>query len=134
MAGNFKGWDSYQPEKKDAAKPAQTPLQRMQVLGRLPAGKMNNLEREYSRHLETRKEKGEVLWFAFEAFNLRLAGATFYKVDFAVILSDGHLQFHECKGYWTSTARVKTKVAAEKFPFQFVGVQKKKGGYVYEIF
>jgi hypothetical protein len=112
----------------------ETPLQRMQAKGRLPAGKMNNSEKEYSKHLENRKQAGEILWWAFEPFNIRLAPNTYYRCDFGVLLANGQFECHEFKGHWTDDARVKIKVAAELLPFQFIAIQKLKGVYVYESF
>lgn len=122
--------------KPQAAKPApSTPLQRMQALGRLPNQGMNKTETAYAQHLERRKQAGEVLWFEFEPMNLRLAEKCFYRVDFMVLLLDGSLEAHEVKGYWNDEARVKTKVAAAKFPFQFYGVQRDgKTGWKFEKF
>ena len=51
------------------------------------------------------------------------------------MLSSGELQAHESKGHWEDDARVKIKVAAEKFPFQFIAITKraKKHGGGWEI-
>ena len=113
----------------------ETPMERMQAKGRLPAGQMNNGERAYAAHLENRKQAGEILWWAFEPFNIRLAPNTYYRVDFCVMLANGQIECHEYKGgYWTDDARVKIKVAALLLPFQFIAIQKIKGVYVYEVF
>ena len=103
----------------------------MQALGRLPSGKMNNTEKAYARHLESLKQAGEVVYYLFDGINLRLADKTFYKPDFLVMKSDGHLEIHEVKGFWTDDALVKIKVAADKFPFKFIAIMKQtnaKGG------
>ena len=118
---------------KRTVKP-ETSQQRMQALGRLLGGTMNKTEAAYAKHLEALKATGQVLWYAFEPFNLRLAAKTFYAVDFGVMLANGQMECHEVKGFWTDDARVKIKVAAAKFPFQFVAVQMKKGGFVFEQF
>jgi len=83
---------------------------------------MNKLEARYSVHLEYRRLNGEVAWWAFDSLKLRLAKDTFYETDFVVMLSDGTLEVHEVKGHWEDDARVKVKVAASLFPFQFFGV------------
>ena len=65
---------------------------------------------------------GEVAWFRFEGIKLRLADKTFLTVDFAVMLSGGQMEMHDCKGskaVYTDDARVKMKVAAEAYPFVF---------------
>jgi hypothetical protein len=98
-----------------------------QALGRLRPGKMNKTEAEYAGMLELRKQAGEVSWYAFEPFKIRLADRTFYDVDFGVMLADGRLEVHEVKGgFITDDGRVKMKVAAEHFPAQFYMAQKIK--------
>lgn len=92
---------------------------------------MNLTEERYAAHLELRRRVGEIEWFKFEGLKLRLAKDTFYTPDFFVMLPDGTLEVHEVKGFWEDTARVKIKVAAEMYPFQFVAIKvipKKDGG------
>lgn len=94
-------------------------------------GTMNKTEARYASVLEARKLAGEVIWYSFEAVTFRLAKRTSYTPDFLVMLADGTLECHECKGFWEDDARVKIKVAAEKFPFRFVAMRelpKKEGG------
>lgn len=105
----------------------------LQALGRLKTGTMNKTEEAYCQHLELRKRYGEIVWYRFEGIKLRLADNTFYTPDFAVMLANGQLEMHEVKGggYWTDDARVKTKVAADQYPFRIIGVTKlpaKAGG------
>ena len=95
---------------------------------------MNKLEAEYSRELETAKQTGLILWWAYEAIKFRLADRTFYTPDFIVMRCDGEMQAHEVKGFWEDDARVKIKVAAELFPLPFVAVMKRKGQWVNEWF
>lgn len=99
---------------------------------RQPKNGPNKTEAEYGQILEHRKLAGEVLWYAFEAIKLRLAKKTFLTVDYFVMTSDFQLEAHEIKGgFWEDDARVKIKVAAEKFPFRFIAAQKlakKHGG------
>jgi hypothetical protein len=99
--------------------------------GRLPTGTMNKTETAYSRDLELLRAAGEVLWFGFEAIKLRLADNTFLTPDFAVIAKDTVLEFHDTKSFVTEDARIKIKVAAEKFPFRFKiikAIAKRDGG------
>ncbi|MGU3540024.1 DUF1064 domain-containing protein [Methylobacterium sp. A54F] len=103
----------------------------VQALGRLKAGAMNRTEEAYARHLEAMRATGELAWFLFEGVKLRLSDACFYTPDFAVMRADGALEMHEVKGFWADDARVKIKVAAERFPFRFVAIRalsKKAGG------
>ena len=109
-----------------------------QALGRLKAGTMNKTEAEYAQQLELRKHAGDVAWYRFEGLKLRLADNTFYTPDFAVMRSNGLMECHEVKGFWTDDARVKIKVAAEAYPFAFFAVRKAPkrdgGGWAWEEF
>jgi len=99
------------------------------------AGSMNKTEQAYAALLEQRKQAGEIHHYGFEAINLKLAKLTSYLPDFFIINTDGTIEFHEVKGFWASTGRVKIKVAAENHPwFSFVGVQYKKKEWIYEQF
>jgi hypothetical protein len=95
------------------------------ALGRLKAGQMNRTEAAYASHLDLLKTAGEILWYRFEGIKLRLADNTFLTVDFAVMMADGTLEMHECKGYMEEDANVKLKVAAASYPFRFILVRKK---------
>jgi hypothetical protein len=99
---------------------------------------MNKLEADYAAELELLRRAGDVAWYAYEAIRLRLADNTFYVPDFLVMLSSGELQVHEVKGHWEDDARVKIKVAAEKFPFRFLAITRRLkrdgGGFVTETF
>lgn len=106
------------------------------ALGRLKPGAQNKTEAEYGRLLEARKQTGEIEWYAFEGITFKLADDTRYTPDFAVMLTGGEMEMHEIKGRWMDDAKVKIKVAAERFPFRFIAVHKidKKdgGGWRYE--
>lgn len=103
--------------------------------GRRPPGVMNSLETKYANYLETLKNDGEILWWAYEGIRLRLAKNTTYTPDFFVMTKDGELQVWETKGgIWTAESRVKIKVAAEMYPFRFFGVQWKKKQWKVEEF
>ncbi len=93
------------------------------------ADAMNRTERAYADHLAARKLAGEVHGFWFEPFSVRLAGNTFYRPDFLVVLADGSVEFHETKGFMREDALVKIKVFAETYPFPLVLVKKQKGGW-----
>ena len=89
------------------------------------SGRMNKTEAVYASHLALWKAAGHVLFYEFEPIKLRLADKTFYTPDFLVVTSDRMIELHEVKGFWRDDARVKIKVAAERFPmFQFVAVQR----------
>jgi hypothetical protein len=109
-------------------------LRRTYFRGRARPGEMNKLEAEYAAHLRGLQYAGEVLWWGFEAVKLKLARLTTYTPDFLVMAKDGTLECHETKGFWQDDAKVKIKVAAEKFPFRFVAITKKRGEWVTEEF
>lgn len=104
--------------------------------GRKKPGEMNKLETKYSEYLEALKLAGRVAWYSYEGIKLRLAKATTYTPDFFVMRSDGTLEVHEVKGRWLDDARVKIKVAAELFPFLFIGISldPKTKSWVFEEF
>ena len=85
-------------------------------------GQMNKGESLYSVYLFSRMRAGEVESFAFEADTLLLAHLCRYTPDFRVVLPDGTIEYHECKGkkgksyYAREDARIKIKVAASLYP------------------
>jgi hypothetical protein len=124
-----------------AAKPAeepQTPLQRMQALGRLKQGEMNGTEKAYDALLNERRYRGEIVWYAFEAITFVLPGGVRYTPDFIVQLANGELEAHEVKGHWVDDARQKIKIAQGTFPLRFIAIRKKAkkdgGGWDIEDF
>src|SRR4051812_9796970 len=94
-----------------------------QALCRVPGGAVNKTEEAYARDLRDAQTLGDILWYRFEGLKLRLADNTFYTPDFIVLASDGALECHEVKGFWTDDARVKIKVAADQYPFRFKAVK-----------
>ena len=102
---------------------------------RAKADGLNKLEQAFSLELGIRKRAGELVWAEHEPFKLRLAKNTFYTPDFASLSTGGEMCIYEVKGFWEDDARVKIKVAAKAFPFfRFIGVEKKKGSWVWEDF
>lgn len=97
-------------------------------------GRMNGLEAAYAEHLAALEMHSHILWWRFEGFSLRLADGAHYTPDFAVMLPDGTIELHETKGQWREAARIRIKVAAETFPFRFVGVRSVKGQWIFEDF
>ena len=108
--------------------------QRLYALGRLKTGELNRTEQAYAQTLEAQKASGEVLWYAFDSVKLRLANNTFLSVDFFVLTRDFKLQAIDVKGSMaiiTDDAKVKMKVASEKFPWEFfyaIPISKRDGG------
>lgn len=93
---------------------------------------MNGTEAEYATLLEANRLAGEIRSWRFERIRFVLADRCTYTPDFEVVLPDGTLEYHECKGFWRDDARVKIKVAAREFADRrFIAVQKrpkKRGG------
>lgn len=106
--------------------------------GKLREREMNRLEVAYAADLERRRLVRAIAWWAFEAIKLRLADNTFYTPDFVVMGVGGELEIHETKGFWEEDARIKIKVAAEQFPFRFLGITRASkragGGWAEEAF
>lgn len=98
-------------------------------------GEMNRTETKYRDRLESMKQSGLIIWYAYEPMTFRLAKGTSYNPDFAVMLADGMIEFHEVKGGTKKTkvngdvvskpfihdskSTTKIKIAAEMFPFIF---------------
>jgi len=97
-------------------------------------GKMNGLEASYAEHLTALQLRGEILWWMFEGLSFRLTDGTWYTPDFVVQLPDGTVELHETKGAWREAARLRIKIAADRFPFRFVGVKNIKSRWVFEEF
>jgi hypothetical protein len=91
---------------------------------------MNKTEAEYAQLLELRLRAGEIHWYGFERIKLRLADNTFYTPDFALLMPDNSLQFHETKGFMRDDANVKIKVAAGWYPFDIYLIRKVKQQWV----
>ena len=92
-------------------------------------GTMNKTEADYAALLEDYKKNGDISNFYFEAYTLKLGKDCRYTPDFAVILNDGEIEFHEVKGFWRDDAKAKLRIAARMFPHRFRCVQKSKSGW-----
>lgn len=94
-------------------------------------GVMNKLESDYAEELERRRLAGEIYAWVFEPMNFRLAKKCFYNPDFMVVMADGLIEFHETKGFYEATAKIRNKVVARDHPwfvFRLVQRIKKKDG------
>lgn len=106
----------------------------------LPAEKpkrgMNKWESQFAAHLESEKRAGLIQWYAFEWLRFRLADGAWFKPDFACVTNKGQLELLEVKGFWREAARVRIRVAADRYPFRFVAVTKEKntGEWKFEEF
>ena len=91
------------------------------------AGAMNNTEARYElEELKRRQQCGDVVRWWFESFTFKLGPDLRYTPDFAVLLRDETLEFHEIKAgtkdgkpRCEDDARVKLIMAAETLPFAF---------------
>lgn len=80
------------------------------------------------------KMSGEIWCFEFESVKLQMAKLTWYTPDFLVVGPLG-IEIHETKGHWEDDARVKWKVAAEKFwYFTFKAIQWKGKQWKIEVY
>ena len=105
-------------------------------------GIANKTELRYGDYLESLRLSGEIEWFRFEGLKLRLAEATFYTPDYAVMTANGTMECHEVKAGMVDksgkvhaisedASRIKIKIAAEQYPFEFrmaIERPKKAGG------
>lgn len=98
------------------------------------SGVMNKTEERYARHLELLKRGGDIVDYFFESVTLKIARDCRYTPDFLVINTKLEIEFHEVKGYWMDDARVKIKVAANKFPFYFLAAKPTRDGWEIEKF
>jgi len=97
-------------------------------------GVMTKLEGRYSEYLESLKAAGEIDRWDYEPVKLRLSKGCFYTPDFRVIRAN-FVEYHEVKGFWRSTGRVKIKVAAEVHDcYRFIAVQWVKKMWEFEDF
>jgi len=104
------------------------------------AGTMNGLESSWADELERQRLAGEIAWWSYEPVTLKLAEQRCtYKPDFMVMDCEGLIEFHETKGYFEDKAKVKMKVASDKFPmfvFRLIFRRAKKdgGGFNVSVF
>jgi len=99
-------------------------------------GVPNKWERRFRDEvLEPRRRVGEIRWYDFEAVKFRLADGAWYTPDF-IAHEAVRIVAYEVKGHWREAARVRIKVAAEKYPtLKFVAVTRDhRGVWQYECF
>lgn len=77
-------------------------------------GVMNGLETKYSYYLDGLKSAGEIEWYEFELFTLRLAPRTTITIDFIMKMADGAMNLKDTKGgFVREDSRIKLKWAAK---------------------
>jgi len=87
-------------------------------------GKMNKNEAKYAAVLDLMIAAGEVAWYRFEPFSLRLTSCddgqpARYTPDFIVLMPDGTTYIDDCKtnkGFDDPASLVRIKVAADQYP------------------
>jgi hypothetical protein len=91
---------------------------------------MNKTEAAYARSLDALR-----ITYGFEEITLRLGDDCRYTPDFWVLGADDVLEFHEVKGFWRDDAKVKIRVAAERYPhFRFLAFRYVRGIWEVERF
>lgn len=100
---------------------------------RKPESRMNGLEAEFEKLFLLQRPHG------FEEITLRIGPDCRYTPDFWVLCDDDVIEFREVKGHWRDDAKVKIRVAAERFPmFRFAAFSKlpksQGGGWKLERF
>ena len=91
---------------------------------------MNKTEERYALSvLEPALLAGEILWYAFEPWKLRLGPSNFYTPDFGVVTAERVIENHEVKAVWVGKgdkpdrvgfkedARQKVRDCAQLYPF-----------------
>lgn len=110
---------------------------------RRPAGELNTGETRYLHILEDRLARHEIEAIYPQPFRIKLTDDCSYTPDFMVVEADFTLAFIEVKDewivkgkkqvHWEEDAKVKYKVAREKYPcFKFVVAVHTKTGF-YEV-
>lgn len=102
--------------------------------GKIKPPYKNKTEEAYAQRLDLLYKAGEILWWAYEGIRFRLAEGAWYTVDFVMMTKSGFIECHEVKGFWREAAKVRIKVASEHFPFRFIAVKAKAGGWEHEDF
>lgn len=94
----------------------------------------SKLEYDFARELDHQELLGNITqwWYSPCKFILAAGKACTYTPDFMTIDAQGFVRFFEVKGYWREDARIKSKIFAEKFPFELTIVTREKGQWKYE--
>lgn len=93
-------------------------------------GVMNSTEKAMAQELAIEQAAGKILWWAFEAFTLKLAHDTRLTVDFQILHADQSFEFRDVKGHPEDDYLVKMRVAADRFwMFRFTQWTPKGGGW-----
>jgi hypothetical protein len=83
----------------------------------------SKLEARYYDQLKLRQSAGEVLFFLRQC-PIDLPGGVTYRVDFVEFLSDGTVDFVDCKGMETPVSSIKIKQVEDLYPFSIKIVKK----------
>lgn len=89
---------------------------------------MTKLEADFELLLESKKRRGEIRDYKYEALTLKLGPDCRYTPDFMVMESDDTIAFYETKGpFARDDGMVKLRVASEQFPFRFFLCKRPRG-------
>ena len=77
----------------------------------------SKLERAYFDQLKLRQKNGEVIFFLRQP-TFDLVGNTTYRADFQVFLSNGEVEFVDCKGLMTPMSILKIKQVEDLYPIK----------------
>lgn len=106
----------------------QTPSKNRAATVRDWAPYRSKLEADYAKRLEVERAAGLLVSWHYEPTPFQIGGGCGYTVDFKIERPDGSIEMHEVKGYWREAAKVRLKIAAERFPeFRWFIVVRKRG-------
>lgn len=89
------------------------------IKGRTKIWVRSGWEKNYCRYLDWLKDLGEIVDWAYEAFEFWfpvLRGTRSYKPDFKITNNDGSIEWHEVKGYWTRKAKTQVSRFRKYYP------------------
>lgn len=79
----------------------------------------SGLEAAYAEDLDWRIKAGEIKeWEPQHKIDIRVNGVHIanYYIDFKITFTDGHVEYHEVKGYETDVWRMKWRLSQAMFP------------------
>lgn len=83
----------------------------------------SKLEARYFEHLKIRRAAGDVL-FWLRQVPFELPGGIRYRVDFAVFLASGGVEWVDCKGVETKEFRIKSRQVQALYPITLTIVRR----------
>lgn len=105
------------------------------VVKATPGEPCNSWECDYAGMLAVLQvhDKSVAAW-GYQPIRFRIAGGCFFTPDFVVRYADGRIVAVDVKGYMREAARIRIRIAAEKYPWmQFIVARKKHEKWETEI-